>query len=99
VLVSLGRDGALLVDDDGTRRAFTEPVEVRSTVGAGDSTLAGFLVAGARGNAALQTAVAFGAAAVSLPGSVMPGPSDVQIDLVTVEDDPDLSTPLKGDPR
>jgi 1-phosphofructokinase len=99
VLVSLGGDGALLVDDDGTRRAFTAAVDVRSTVGAGDATLAGFLVAGARGDTALQTAVAFGAAAVSLPGSAMPAPSDVQIDLVTVENDPDLSTPLKGDTR
>jgi 1-phosphofructokinase len=99
VLVSLGRDGALLVDADGTRRASTEPVDVRSTVGAGDATLAGFLVAGARGDAALRTAVAFGAAAVSLPGSQMPGPADVHLDLATVEDDPDLSTPLARDRR
>lgn len=94
VLVSLGADGALLVDDDGVRRAFTGPVEVRSTVGAGDSTLAGFLIAGASGDQALRTAVAFGAAAVSLPGSAMPGPSDVRTDLVTVDEDPDLSTLL-----
>ncbi len=99
VLVSLGRDGALLADADGVRRAWTPPVDVRSTVGAGDATLAGFLVGGARGNAALQTAIAFGAAAVSLPGSAMPGPHDVHLDLVTVEDQPDLSTLLEGDKR
>jgi 1-phosphofructokinase len=99
VLVSLGRDGALLVDDDGVRQAWTDPVEVRSTVGAGDSTLAGFLVAGARGTDALRTAVAFGAAAVSLPGSAMPGPSDLRTDQVHVEENPDLGTPLKGDQR
>ena len=97
VLVSLGADGALLVDDDGVRRAFTPAVDVRSTVGAGDSTLAGFLAAGAKGSGALRTAVAFGTAAVTLPGSAMPGPADIRLDLVTVEEDPDLSHPLKGD--
>lgn len=97
VLVSLGRDGALLVDADGVRQAWTDPVEVRSTVGAGDSTLAGYLACGVRGTEALRTAVAFGAAAVSLPGSAMPGPSDVHTDQVHVEESPDLDTPLKGD--
>ena len=96
VLVSLGEDGALLVDADGVRRAFAPPVDVRSTVGAGDSTLAGFLAAGARGDDALRTAVAFGTAAVTLPGSAMPGPEDILPVLITVEDDPDLSHQLKG---
>jgi 1-phosphofructokinase len=97
VLVSLGGDGALLVDADGVRQAWTDPVEVRSTVGAGDSTLTGFLASGADGTEALRTAVAFGAAAVTLPGSVMPGPSDVRTDQVHINESPDLDTPLKGD--
>lgn len=96
VLVSLGEDGALLVDADGVRRAYAPPVDVRSTVGAGDSTLAGFLAAGASGDDALRMAVAFGTAAVTLPGSAMPGPNDVLPALVTVEADPDLSHQLKG---
>jgi 1-phosphofructokinase len=96
VLVSLGEDGALLVDSTGVTRAYSPPVEVRSTVGAGDSTLAGFLAAGANGPEALRTAVAFGTAAVTLPGSAMPGPADVHVDLVVVDDDPDLSHQLKG---
>ena len=96
VLVSLGEDGALLVDADGVRRATAPAVDVRSTVGAGDSTLAGFLAAGAAGDEALRTAVAFGTAAVTLPGSAMPGPEDILPDLVSVEDDPDLSRQLKG---
>lgn len=96
VLVSLGEDGALLVDSTGVSRAYAPPVEVRSTVGAGDSTLAGFLAAGAHGTEALRTAVAFGTAAVTLPGSAMPGPTDVHVDLVVVEEDPDMSRPLKG---
>ena len=94
VLVSLGQDGALLVDDDGVRWASAPPVEVRSTVGAGDSTLAGFLVAGATGDEALRSAVAFGSAAVALPGSAMPGPGDVHPETVTVQDTPDPSLPL-----
>ncbi len=77
VLVSLGADGAVLVDGDGTWHATTPPLEARSNVGAGDATLAGFLAAGAAGPDALATAVAYGAAAVRLPGSVMPGPADV----------------------
>lgn len=96
VLVSLGADGALLVDDDGVARAFAQPVEVRSTVGAGDATLAGFLAGGAKGSHALRTAVAFGTAAVTLPGSAMPAPTDIRPDLVTVEADPDLSQQLEG---
>jgi len=96
VLVSLGEDGALLVDADGVTRAYSPPVEVRSTVGAGDSTLAGFLAAGANGPEALRTAVAFGTAAVTLPGSAMPGPTDVHVDLIVVEHNPDMSHQLKG---
>jgi 1-phosphofructokinase len=96
VLVSLGEDGALLVDSTGVSRAYSPSVEVRSTVGAGDSTLAGFLAAGANGPDALRAAVAFGTAAVTLPGSAMPAPTDVHLDLVVVEEHPDLSRQLKG---
>lgn len=99
VLVSLGSDGALLVDDEGVRRAYAGPVEVRSTVAAGDSTLAGYLTAteqGATSADALRTAVAFGTAAVTLPGSGMPGPTEIFLDRVTVEESPALSHHLKG---
>jgi 1-phosphofructokinase len=99
VVVSLGRDGALLLDAAGLVRAWTDPVEVRSTVGAGDATLAGYLVAGGTGASALTTAVAFGAAAVTLPGSAMPTPEDVHVERVHVETDPDLSRPLEGATR
>jgi 1-phosphofructokinase len=77
VLASLGADGALLVDDDGVLHARAAPVEARSTVGAGDALLAGFLAAGARGGRALAEAVAWGGAAACLPGSRMPGPGDI----------------------
>src|SRR5918998_4603973 len=52
VLVSLGGDGALLVNADEVLHGWAPPVRVRSTVGAGDSTLAGFLPGGGGGRAA-----------------------------------------------
>jgi 1-phosphofructokinase len=77
VLVSLGPDGAVLVDDDGVAHAECHVDGRRSTVGAGDCLLAGFLASGARGQDALATAVRWAAAAVSLPGSRMPSPDDI----------------------
>jgi 1-phosphofructokinase len=80
VLASLGPDGAVLVDAKGAVFCTADPVEPRSTVGAGDAMLAGFLAADAAGKdgpEALAEAVAWGRAAVSLPGSRMPGPEDV----------------------
>lgn len=85
VLVSLGADGAVLVDDDGILRGSAPVARPRSAVGAGDALLAGFLAAGAKGEPALAEALAWGAAAVSLPGSRMPGPADLQRDLVRLE--------------
>lgn len=84
VLVSLDRDGALLVDEFGTHHAVAPEVAVRSTVGAGDAALAGFLLGGAAGVPALRSAVAHGSAAVRLPGSRMPAPHEVDIDRVRV---------------
>ncbi len=53
----------------------------------GDSSLAGFLIAGGSGPDALASAVAHGAAAVQLPGSVMPTPADLDPAAVTVTAD------------
>lgn len=66
VLVSLGEDGALLLTEEGAvvRRAAYRG-EVRGTVGAGDSTVAGYLAAleqGAQPEKALRVAVAAGSA-------------------------------------
>ncbi|MEU5110156.1 1-phosphofructokinase [Streptomyces longwoodensis] len=84
VLASLGADGQLLVEDGGTWFATARVEAVRSNVGAGDSSLAGFLVAGGSGPEALASAVAHGAAAVQLPGSVMPTPADLDPAAVTL---------------
>ncbi|MEU2717924.1 1-phosphofructokinase [Streptomyces sp. NPDC007205] len=84
VLASLGADGQLLVEDAGAWFAAARVDTVRSNVGAGDSSLAGFLIAGGTGPEALASAVAHGAAAVQLPGSVMPTPDDLDPAAVTV---------------
>ncbi|UUU33270.1 1-phosphofructokinase [Streptomyces sp. CA-210063] len=84
VLASLGADGQLLVDASGAWFGSARVDVVRSNVGAGDSSLAGFLIAGGNGPEALASAVAHGAAAVQLPGSVMPTPAHLDPAAVTV---------------
>ncbi|MFI6687925.1 1-phosphofructokinase [Streptomyces sp. NPDC050485] len=86
VLASLGADGQLLVTASGTYFGRAPVATVRSNVGAGDASLAGFLAAGGEGPGALAAAVAHGAAAVQLPGSVMPAPGDLDLAAVTVTD-------------
>jgi 1-phosphofructokinase len=94
VLASLGADGQLLVEDAGAWFAGARVDVVRSNVGAGDSSLAGFLIAGGSGPEALASAVAHGAAAVRLPGSVMPAPADLDPAAVTVTADIPLDREL-----
>ncbi|MGH2554919.1 MAG: 1-phosphofructokinase [Actinomycetota bacterium] len=85
VLVSLGERGAVSVADAVAIRAWTTPVVPRSTVGAGDATLAGFLATDGLADEAVRAAVAWGAAAVRLPGTEMPGKADIDVDEVNVE--------------
>lgn len=72
VLCSMGADGALLLDSSGLWFATGPKVAVRSTVGAGDSLLAGFLHGGGHGPEALRVGVAWGTAAVGTPGTGVP---------------------------
>ena len=85
LLATLGAAGAVLVDQTGSWMAAPPPVVARSTVGAGDASLAGYLradVGGAVPPERLQMAVAYGSAAAALPGSALPRPA--QIDLTAV---------------
>jgi 1-phosphofructokinase len=84
VVVSLGADGAILVDPDGAWHASTAPVTVRSAVGAGDAMVAGLLAADGHGPEALRRGVAFGVAAARLPGTQFPRLEDLDLDAVTV---------------
>ncbi|WP_293785312.1 1-phosphofructokinase family hexose kinase [uncultured Aeromicrobium sp.] len=80
ILLTLGARGALLITSDGAWEAQAPRVTARSTVGAGDSSLAGFLLGALRGQdeeRCLALAVAYGSAAASLPGSQMPTPADL----------------------
>jgi 1-phosphofructokinase len=82
VLATLGAAGAVLVDRTGAWQASAPAIVARSTVGAGDASLAGYLraeVSGANPEQRLQMAVAYGSAAAALPGSALPAPT--QIDL------------------
>ena len=87
VLATLGAAGAVLVDHDGAWLATPPPMTPRSTVGAGDSALAGYVraeVGGAGPQARLQMAVAYGSAAAGLPGSALPSPAQLNLDDVVV---------------
>jgi 6-phosphofructokinase 2 len=80
VCVSLGADGAILV---GTRSAFeasAPPISVRSTVGAGDSMLAGLVGGFARGlepAEILRTGVACGSGSAEKAGTMLATAEDV----------------------
>ncbi len=83
VLVTLGPAGAVLVTAEGSWYAPAPNVPVKSTVGAGDSSVAGYIladVAGASPGRRLQSAVAYGSAAAGLAGTALPKPGDADPD-------------------
>ena len=91
VLVSLGADGAVLVDATGATFGRTEGAVVANTVGAGDAFFAGFLSAGATGQTGLREALAWGHAAVGSPTTAFPPATDANRAAVTLSDQPDPS--------
>ena len=100
VLVSLGAEGAVLVGPDGVVVGTSHVAVPRSTVGAGDSFLAGYLASETAGGAprdALLAALTWGAAATRLPGTTVPAPSDLDASEASLLAQPDLTSPLVGD--
>jgi 1-phosphofructokinase family hexose kinase len=96
VLVSLGSRGALVVDANTVAHAHAVVPNPLSTVGAGDALLAGYLSDDyATSVQALATGVAWGAAAVGLPGSQMPSFEHTTAIDVTVTRSPDLDAPTR----
>ncbi|WP_127841439.1 1-phosphofructokinase family hexose kinase [Actinomyces wuliandei] len=80
VMATLGPAGAVLVTPEGAWHATAPEVPVVSTVGAGDSSVAGYVLADVQGGdeaQRLRTAMAYGSAAASLPGTALPVPSDL----------------------
>lgn len=88
VLVTLGGSGAVLVTSDTALRAIAPKVTVQSTVGAGDASVAGYVMAATRGEPLeqrLASAIAYGSAAASLAGSALPRPDQVDPSAVVIE--------------
>ena len=93
VMVSFGGEGALLVASGHAFIARPPRITPVSTVGAGDSSIAGFLRAAQEGLSAMEclcTAVAFGTAACLTSGTEPPDPKDVAriLPCVTAEEIP-----------
>lgn len=88
VLASLGADGALLVTSDAVLHAVSVVAHPRSTVGAGDALLAGYLAhmagsdvsgrdLGGDHRDAFMQGLRWAGTAIRLPASQMPGPDDI----------------------
>ena len=81
VMVSLGGEGAVLVCPEGEFAVNVPKIDVVSTIGAGDSSVAGFCAAFAEGKTALEcliNAVSYGSAACLTAGTNPPKREDVE---------------------
>ncbi len=81
VMVSLGAKGAMLVCADGEYICTPPKIEAKSSIGAGDSSIGGFIAAiieGLSKNEALCRSVAYGTAACMRDGTLPPLKSDVE---------------------
>lgn len=81
MVVSMGGDGAILVTKDVVFNIKPPAVDVKGTVGAGDSMVAGLVLSLARNSSleeALQYGVASGTAATMNPGTGLCDSSDVE---------------------
>lgn len=88
VCISLGPDGAILVDADNSFHCSAPRMHVQSTVGCGDALVAGLVTAASRGEdsrAMLRLGVICGSTTASYPGT----------ELFKREDIADLSTRLE----
>jgi len=81
VVISRGKEGIIATTKERIIKAVPPPVKVRSTVGAGDCTIAGLALKLAYGEPlveACQLAVAMGSAAVLTPGTELCHKADVE---------------------
>lgn len=88
VIVSLGEFGALCVSGEGTFRLIPPKVEVKNTVGAGDSLVGGFAYGLYRGKSIVESAklgVACGTATVMEEGTKLCKPENVNKLLSQIE--------------
>lgn len=97
VLLTLGSKGAVFAVESGIYTTPSPKVEVVSTVGAGDSTIAGYLASLTLGESAkgsLVRAVAFGSAACMEEGTAPPRPEVITALISSL-----YSSPLDAEPR
>ncbi len=81
VMISLGSQGALLCCPQGCFAAHAPTIEAISTIGAGDSAIAGFCAAAGMGLDAtekLRYAISYGSAACMVMGTQAPKEHDIQ---------------------
>lgn len=79
VVVSLGKEGAICARGDAAWHVMPPTIETRSTIGSGDSFVAGLAIALARGDditRGLRTGAAAGAATAATPGTAL-GPAEL----------------------
>ena len=72
ILVSMGKDGLILSSEEQVIKAVAPPVDANSTVGAGDSSVAGFVMAFSQGKdiaECVRLACATGTATAQTPGT------------------------------
>ncbi|MFI7585540.1 1-phosphofructokinase family hexose kinase [Spongisporangium articulatum] len=98
VLVSLGGDGAVLVDEAVCLHGAAPVERVVNTVGAGDAFLAGYLAVEQNPHERLASALRFGAVAVQQDGTLLPhGPlaerNEIACTVGEVEEGRALSAP------
>ena len=82
VMISLGSKGAMLCCVDGCFVAYAPKIEALSTIGAGDSSIAGFVAAAKSGSTyeeMLRAAVCYGSAACMTEGTRPPRAEDVEM--------------------
>lgn len=88
VMVSLGSDGALLIHEGRIFRAVPPKITAVSTIGAGDSAIAGFIAAAQKDlppKECLKWAAAYGTAACLTQGSQPPRAADIQDILAKIQ--------------
>jgi 1-phosphofructokinase family hexose kinase len=74
VVVSLGKDGAMLVDEQGVQQAASPKIQERNPIGAGDSLVGGLVWGLSEGLSipeALRWGIACGAATASMSGTAV----------------------------
>jgi ribokinase len=89
VVVTLGAEGAVIVDESGTTAVPAPAVDVVDTTGAGDAlcgALAAELAAGATLEAAVRTAVTAGAIATTRRGAIPSMPNREEVEALATPD-------------